>query len=298
MANEIIKKTGILIDSIIGESIKQYCKAFVQTTACGINTATRKERVVVSVTSYGRRVESVLPVVILSLLRQTYKPDAVVLWLDKEHWNSQNLPARLSLLREAGLTINFCEDLKSYKKYVPALEFYPDDLIITVDDDFYYSSDFVERLVKAHETSPDTIHTHRAHRPTFTRDGNLKPYNKWDLLVYDTCESPLFCTTGGGCIFKKAFLHGDVTNRSLFPALCPTADDVWFYFMSVLGGTKVNVLKKKAYNMIPLDNFYQLTHKGTSLSSVNCGESYNDVQIKNVMEHYDISPADLMHIGH
>ena len=294
MTKEIIKKTAILIDSIIGEGIKQYNKAFARKPATGINTTARSERVTVSLTSYGRRVASVLPVTVLSLMRQTYKPDTVVLWLDRDHWNSDNTPDSLKRLQEAGLTIKYCEDLKSYKKYVTAIEEYPDDLIITTDDDFYYSADFVERLMQAHAASPDEIHTHRAHRPTFNDDGSLKLYNDWGLLVYDTNESPLFATTGGGCLFKRSQLYKDITDRNLFSALCPMADDVWFYFMSVLNGTRINVLPHKKHTMIPLDNFYQLTHKNASLSAVNCGESYNDVQIRNVMKHYGLTTADLM----
>ena len=294
MANELLKKSIILFDSIIGEGVKLYGRTLAKTPACGVNTGYRKEKVVVTLTSYGRRVGAVLPFTILSLLRQTYKPDVVVLWLDSDNWSESNLPASLNRLRQAGLTIAFCDDIKSYKKFVPSLEAYPDDLIVTVDDDFYYASDFLERLVKAHKSNPNMIHTHRAHRPTFAADGTLRAYNEWDLLIYGTGGGPVFATTGGGCIFKRGMLHADITNRSLFSSLCPTADDVWFYFMSILKGTRTAVLPKQPYTMIPLDNFYQLTHKHANLASVNCGESFNDVQIRNTMEHYGLTPSDLM----
>ena len=65
----------------------------------------RKEKVIVSLTSYGRRVGEILPFTVISLLRQTYKPDLVLLWLDDEHWNDGNLPFILKRLKKKGLTI-------------------------------------------------------------------------------------------------------------------------------------------------------------------------------------------------
>lgn len=294
--SDIIRKTGIFCDSVLGECVKAYLRVRgLGGSGCGINgAAPRKERVIVSLTSYGRRVTSVLPFTIHSLLRQKMKPDMVILWLDRDNWNEENIPQSLRKLQRSGLTINFCDDLRSYKKHVPALEAYPDDIVITVDDDFYYSSDFVGRLVDAYRADPTKIYTHRAHRPLFDADGNLKPYNDWQMLIHGTAESPVFATTGGGCLFRRGLLHADATDAGLFREMCPMADDVWFYFMSVLRGTPTVVLPFRPYTMIPLDNFYQITHKGTSLASVNCKESYNDTQIKNVMKHYGISPADLV----
>lgn len=293
---DIIRKTGIFCDSVLGECVKAYLrmKGFECSGSGVYGGAPRKERVIVSLTSYGRRVESVLPFTIYSLLHQKIKPDMVVLWLDRDNWNASNIPPRLQVLQRAGLTIRFCDDLRSYKKHVPALEEFPDDLVITVDDDFYYSSDFIGRLVEAWHAAPTRIYTHRAHRPLFAADGSLKPYNDWQMLVHGTAESPVFATTGGGCLFRRNLLHADATDAGLFRELCPMADDVWFYFMGVLAGTPTEVLPFRPYAMIPLDNFFQVTHKGTNLYSVNCKESYNDTQIKNVMKHYGIRPADLV----
>ena len=292
--SDLLRKSDILADSILGEIIKAYIRLFAKDIRPGINTSVeREERIIISLTSYGRRVGTVLPFAVRSLLCQTVKPDMVILWLDRDNWGENNIPGSLERLRKAGLTIRFCEDLRSYKKHVPALEQYPDDIIITVDDDFYYSHDFVERLIKSYKSAPGHIHTHRAHRPLLTADGRLRPYNDWNMLIHGTDKSPVFATTGGGCLMKRAMLHDDAIRHELFRQLCPMADDVWFYFMAVLKKTPTTVLKKKPYTMIPLDNFYQLTHKGANLSCVNCKESYNDIQIKNVMSHYGISPEDL-----
>lgn len=293
---DFTKKAGIFCDSVLGECVKAFLRLKgLECSGSGINDdAPRKERVIVSLTSYGRRVESVLPFTIYSLLHQQMKPDMIILWLDKDNWNEGNLPHKLRILQQAGLSVRFCDDLRSYKKHVPALEAFPDDIIITVDDDFYYSSDFIGRLIEAYHKDSTKIYTYTAHRPTFDGDGRLKPYNDWQKLVHDTDESPVFATTGGGCLFRRNLLHDDATKVELFTKLCPMADDVWFYFMGVLKGTRTAVLPFSRNAMIPIDNFFQLTHKGANLSCVNYKESYNDTQIRNVMEHYGITPADLV----
>ena len=295
LIRKLFDKGVILVDSLLGEIVKLYLKPRIgKLLGSGVNASDeRKEKVIVSLTSYGRRVSSVLPYTIYSLLSQSFKPDKVILWLDKEHWTLENIPTSLLSFKSHGLSIRFCEDLRSYKKHVPALDTYPDDVVITVDDDFYYSSDFIERLMLEYAKDPTRIYTHRAHRPMFAADGNLLPYNYWKQLIDNTDESPVFATTGGGCLMKRNFLHRDATNCELFSKLCPLADDVWFYFMGILKKTQTTVLKHKLFTMIPLDNFYQLTHEKANLSSVNCKKSFNDVQIDNVMNYYGIKPSDL-----
>ena len=151
-------KLKILLAAICGELLKLYYKVGLGTIPYGINQEkVRKEKVIVSLTSYGRRVGEILPFTVISLLRQTYKPDLVLLWLDDEHWNDGNLPFILKRLKKKGLTIRYCKDIKSYKKLIPTLEVYPDDLIITCDDDFFYRRNMVERLVAEYHSSSGII---------------------------------------------------------------------------------------------------------------------------------------------
>ena len=48
----------------------------------------RNEEIVVSLTSFGRRVsQNVVYYTIISILKQTVKPNRIILWLDKDKWN-------------------------------------------------------------------------------------------------------------------------------------------------------------------------------------------------------------------
>lgn len=246
---------------------------------------------VVSLTSYGRRVNSV-HYTIISLMRQSMKPDMIILWLDYENWNEDNLPLSLRNLQGQGLTIKFCKDLKSYKKLIPALEKYPDAMIITCDDDIYYRSNMVERLVNAYKADPTKIYAHRAHQITFT-NGNVDNYNNWPEEISDKVGTSVFPTSGGGTLYKKELLYEDMCKEELYMKLSPKADDVWNYFMGFLKGTPNVVLPYKGYIYLPLDVFYQTFHKNSNLASSNYGENMNDVQIKAIMDYYHISPTKL-----
>lgn len=97
----------------------------------GIEIHSGSEQVVISLTSFPARIKEV-KYAIYSLLRQTYKPDQLVLWLGKEQFphREADLPPDLLKLRENGLTIRFVKDLKSFKKLIPALQNYSNYLIV------------------------------------------------------------------------------------------------------------------------------------------------------------------------
>lgn len=282
-------KWTIFFASLLGELIKLMCWLRIVKPRQGINELNdRQKTLVVSLTSYGRRVRKTVPYTIISLLRQTYKADKLVLWLDKEHWNKDNVPMSLKKLEECGLTIKFCEDLKSYKKLVPSLKEYPDSLIITTDDDVFYKKNTIERLVKGYYEDKSRIYCHTAHGVKIGENDRIASYADWTSDVEGESGLLVF-PVGEGCIlYDKALLHEDVIKQNLFQQLAPFADDVWFYFMSKLKRTESCQLPYQGLRFLPLDFFYQYTHRSGSLAKKNCGENMNDKQINNVMQHYGI----------
>ena len=291
-----MNKLIILIEAIIGEIIKFYYHIFPYTCKTGLNQVQREHKIIVSLTSYGRRVSSILPITIYSLFRQKTRPDHIILWLDSDNWNDEVLPTSIKRLKQFGLEVRYCEDIKSFKKIVPTLELYPDALIVTADDDLFYKKTMISDLYSNYLADSTRLYVHRAHRPTFDSAENLQPYDMWQTAVNDSSESPLFPTTGGGCLYHRSFLYKDVCNKDLFMSLTPKADDVWLYFMAVLVHTPITVLKNRFWgSYISLDTFYQYFHSGSNLSQSNRKESLNDVQITNVMRHYSIEPSDLIY---
>ena len=284
-------RVKLLFWALLGESYKilinlNIVRPFVKATTNNVQSP----KIIISLTSYGRRVQTVY-YTITSLLRQTMKPDMVILWLDYDNWNEANLPKSLKNLQSRGLTVKFCKDLKSYKKLIPALEQYPNSLIVTCDDDIYYRNNMLERLVNAYHQDPTKIYAHRAHLISFT-EGNMDSYNNWLEEISDKQGASVFPTSGGGTLYKKDLLYEDMCNEDLFLKLSPKADDVWNYFMGNLKHTKNVVLPYKGYIYLPLDVFFQTLHRD-NLAFGNYNECMNDVQIKAIMKHYGILAEQL-----
>ncbi len=195
---------------------------------------------IVSMTSYPARFEA-LQLTLKCLMNQTVRPDLIILWVAGEEMSL--IPESLKRLQGAEFIIRGCDDFRSYNKLVHALREYPHAFVITVDDDVMYELDCIERLVRAYDTVEPTVVCHRAHRPTYSKDGKLNPYRDWQRRVDDApSELPsedLFPTGVGGVLYPPGSLSPAVLNTSLMMELCPTCDDSWFFFQGRQAGSKV-----------------------------------------------------------
>lgn len=291
----MLRKLKILLTATYGELIKLYYSLHIHPIKYGLNTLeNRSEKIIISLTSYGRRVSSILPFTIISLLKQTCKPDEIILWLDSDNWNEKKIPIRLKKLKKYGLSIRYCKNIRSYKKLIPALEAYPNDIIITCDDDLFYRKDMIKQLIDEYRKDTTCIYAHRAHKVGILNSEKILPYNNWEEEISGVKGALVFPTSGGGCLYKKSLLYQDIDKESLFMSLSPSADDVWFYFMALLQKTDCVVLPHRQSIFIPIDVFYQSLHNNSNLSSINCGNFQNDLQINAVMDYYNIKAANIL----
>ena len=245
----------------------------------------RKEKLIISLTTFPQRIYDI-DVVLFSLLNQTVKPDKIILWLGKEEFpNLENdVPNHILNMRRFGIDIEFCKDIKPYKKLIYTLEKYPNDVIVTADDDTYYEYNWLEKLYNAYLENPNYIHCHRAHKIQFDEYRNILPYTKWIECIKSEDTVPSFTNffTGvGGVLYKSELLYKDILNESLFMELCPKADDIWFWAMAVLNDTKINVVKDNINKVteIGYDSYVKLWH-------LNKLQNFNDVQLNNIFNYY------------
>ena len=243
--------------------------------------------IVVSLTSYGRRVEQTVYYTILSLFLQVKRPERIILWLDNINWSISNLPKKLVYLQQLGLEIRFIDDIKSYKKLIPTLQLCPNSIIVTVDDDVIYSRRLLEKLYESYIQSPTSIHATRASRIIFN-DGIPAPYSHWLKLTSSTTmsESQDIVPIGiGGVLYPPNCLYRDVCNSELFMNLSPMADDLWFWAMSKLQNT-THVFVPLKNNFYSFDAFYQKRHRGSALTHTNVVSCNNDMQLKQILDYY------------
>lgn len=251
--------------------------------------------VVVSLTTYGKRLFDV-SFTIESLMQQTRKPNRIILWLGNE-LKTTKLPSSLELQKKRGLEIRFTEDIKSYKKLIPALVSFPEAVIITVDDDVIYDYDIIDRMISSYMKTPDRIHACRVHKMVFNKKGTLDPYNTWEMCSCDSRNPPVlnFLTGVGGVLYPPHCLDMDVLNKEVFLSICPTADDVWFTAMALRNGTFINKIETR--NIKGEDYVENTNVQDVALSKINTGDNgKNDSQIRAVFEKYRIFDIIKNHI--
>ena len=77
------------------------------------------------------------------------KPDKILLWLAEEQFPGREADLPNNLVKDAvedKFELRWCDDIGSHKKYFYAMQEFPDDIIVTVDDDMYYDTDMIRRL--------------------------------------------------------------------------------------------------------------------------------------------------------
>jgi hypothetical protein len=237
----------------------------------------------ISLTSYPARFGT-LAATLKCLLMQTFRPEAVLLWIAEQ--DIAKLPAEVFRLRDYGLQIHRCPDLRSYKKIIPGLRLLPDAFLVTADDDCYYSPTWLAEMVDAWTPYSREVICHRAHRMRLDEKGEPLPYMSWDLELRSESAHPLNFMTGvGGVLYPPGSLPAEVLDEALFQKLCAGCDDVWLWWM----------LRKNGYWVRKIRGPYSVIHwaesQVSSLYQQNVVEHGNDVAIAAMIRHFGL-PGD------
>ena len=288
---------GKIINRLMSRTLKilfelfvpQYLKRTSIDQGLGVTEQKRDVKYIVSLTSFPARINDIW-ISIETILRQSVKPDEIILWLAKEQFKQEDLPESLTLLKQRGLTIKFCDDLRSHKKYYYTIKEYPKDCVITLDDDLYYHKDVLKNVIELHKKFPDLICTNRAHEITIRNDEVL-PYRKWRHNSTSNLKpSNLLMQTGGaGTLYPPNSLSPDAFDKELIRDLCFHADDIWLKFMGFINGKQVvtNSLYNKDYITVGKT-------QNEKLVTTNVLSGGNDTQLKKVMDYFKIKASDLV----
>lgn len=204
----------------------------------------RQCSITVSMTSFPPRIGYVSSIV-RNMMCQTMQPDRIVLWLSEEQFpeKEDGLPKELIALCAKGLEICWCQgDMKAYKKLLPSLEKYPNDILIIIDDDLVYDNDLIECLYEEHKSNPKAIIASRVHKMTLGSDGRVDLYNNWDKETFDrtaTETGDLFVTGGAGTLIPPGVFDEEIFNYDIIKEYCLNADDIWLNLMSNINGIEI-----------------------------------------------------------
>ena len=253
----------------------------------GINTEEERNiKVIVSLTSYPKRMYDI-HLCLYSLLTQSFKPDAIVLWLAREQFPNglEDVPQKVLNLQQWGVTIKWCEDYRSYKKLIPAIIEYPNDIIVTADDDLFYASDWLLVLWKNYlKSNRRSLIAHRCHKVAM-QGGKIQPYSRWWKCIDDySIAFSNFPTNGGGTLFPPETLHDDVKDYELASALCPSGDDIWIWGMAVRKGTMIQVVDSP--HIIRYTNTAREVNLNDDGTLFQINREENDFQIARLCEQF------------
>lgn len=226
------------------------------------------EKIIVSMTSWKKRINNV-PETIKSILINKTLPDFIVINLSIEEFPNKELDLPKELLKlkaNNDIRINWLKgNDKAFKKIIPTLKQYPNDVIIAIDDDFIYPNNFIETFVNQHKETPQ-----------YPLSGNSISIG---VQAHCGCASLV-----KACYFGQYLC--DLIDETVIEY---GMDDIFYTYCAVLNGVKYRYVGKSFfYNMIPNNSVDPLsgTHKYGNLDMI----SYLN---KKVLNKYNIDLGQL-----
>ncbi|MBT8280235.1 MAG: zinc-binding alcohol dehydrogenase [Muriicola sp.] len=237
--------------------------------------------VVISLTTIESRL-GVVDLVIRSLLAQSVSPKKILLWIPQSL--EQMLPDRLTELCGETFEIHTTHLHCSHKKLVHTLSAFPNNPIISCDDDLMYRPQWLALLYQESQRFPQSILANQTRTITTDSEGNFLPYSKWPTNQLAAEGSDYVLPIGAeGVLYPPGSLDSRYDNEELFLKLAPKADDLWFKAMSLLKGTKCRLATNRGKKAVPI-----IGSQKSSLKHINIKKDLNSVQWKQLSDYFKL----------
>ena len=252
-----------------------------------MNKNTDQKQIIVSLTSFPQAIPYAVQA-IRSILTGSLLPDKIVLYLDTQKFPEGILPQELEALKAECpiFEVRFDEaEIRSYKKLIPALRDFPNDIIVTIDDDIQYHPDMLSRLIQIHKQAPDAIIAHRVRKVQLNSPYRTWRKYKWYDFIFRRLHFDRHAMQTGVCgvLYPPHSLDEKMLDSTLFMTMAPTNDDIWFWAAAVSHGTFV----------VPVPGWHRKTieigkPKEFALKTVNLkpGDDRNREALDKILKHY------------
>jgi len=246
-----------------------------------------KKQIIVSLTSF----PTALPFAsqaIQSVLDGSVLPDKIVLYLTAQQFPGNKTPSELQdlLTLNSIFEVRFCDQLiRSYTKLIPAIQDFPNDIIVTIDDDVLYHRNMLKFLLSRHKKYPNAIIGHRIRRIRYnTSYKSWKLYKRISVLKFSFKPSFRNLQTGvGGVLYPPHSLLEEMLRPEVFMHLAPTVDDIWFWAAAVANGTKIAPIPFGFWRQSDLKKPAKVTLSSTNVYS---GNDVNRKVFESIIEKY------------
>ena len=197
-----------------------------------------QEKVIVTLTSYKARLFNI-PHILDTIYYQTLLPDLVVLNLAYE----EQVPSDITdYIDKHNIEVFRVPDTKVYKKLIPTLKRYPNDIVISIDDDWLYPNGMIADFLEMHKKYPNN--------PISGND-----------LVY----SEMICHCGCASLTKAEYFGSYLNDIETVIPNCPCDDIVYTYFANKAGHPYITSKEMYFTNMTPYN-------EGVGYSELVAGE--------------------------
>ena len=255
-------------------------------------------KLIVSFTSYPERIGSV-KFVLDSLYAQSLQADEIILWLAEDQFPKREADLPLTMqedLAERKFTVRWCENLGSHKKYFYVMQEYPEDIIVTVDDDTFYHKDTLKSLMDTHARFPRSVAARTVSLVRFDSDLNPLPISDW-LFDFQSLTEPsmlLMAIGVGGVLYPPHSVGDKIFDKDFILENCTvkgrtSGDDLLLKTGEILNHTAVVAVKSEPYIRLPKT-------QETALAKLMPNENHKNLFIQKYKERFqeflDIDSTD------
>lgn len=232
-----------------------------------------------------------------SLLGQSYYFDKLVINVD-DNLSEDDYKFYHTLTEiDSRIEINKSESKwRSCNKLLPTIKMYPEDIIITVDDDIYYPVHCVKYLVEQYMITPDCVIAHEVNPIEIDENGFITYKNMTDIKLKQVQWGKYLSNC---CLFPPHIFDGsDVFDYDkMMSCTHGTHDELWFWVNSLLNGVQTvglnYVLSFEAENIRQWgENEYKLTDfNNTDKKIYEYMKTINEMYGKKMLENIKSKPT-------
>lgn len=230
-------------------------------------------RTIVSVTSYSRRLNTLLPEAVKSVLSQTTKPDLVMVYVSERDYGN----IAIDKFKSHIVKFKTVPDYMSYKKYVALTDReFDNDVVWIIDDDLCYSSDNLDLFNQTYNDG-SSIYAfgvqHLVKPPFFNnpfeRNGGIV---ERDFLVYSGC----------GVFFPPQVMRFEPNLLETAFRVSPTNDDAFISAYAASRNISIKNIRTRKRNFSPIPKpFMEKTLIDTNIFRF-------DKQVKKCYDHFGV----------
>lgn len=226
-----------------------------------------------------------------SILSQSFNFDKLIINVDDDMSDNDYMFYESLKKIDQRIEINKSDKKwRSCNKLLPSIRKYPDDVIITVDDDIYYPVDSIKFLVDKWVENKDCIITHEIN-PIFIKDNFIGYNNAYDVMLEQREWGKYFSNC---CLFPPHCFDGSdlFDYDKMLECTKGLHDELWFWVNSTINGIQCIGLNY-IYSFAPetktpyKDDEYQLTNYNKENDNitdymVRINERYGERLLKSI----------------